>query len=61
MRGDAEDRTRRVACSTVKNTYNLLRANVSNWNRSHATIPSACAVKNCDHVGPDRLGAGSRP
>jgi hypothetical protein len=29
--------------------------------KSHASIPFACALRNCDHVGPERLGAGPSP
>ena len=44
-------RTRRVTCSTVKNTYSRFRVMVSTWNRSPATIPSAWALRNCCQVG----------
>jgi hypothetical protein len=34
---------------------------VSTVNKSHATIPSACARRNCVQLGPVRRGAGPRP
>jgi hypothetical protein len=43
------------------NTYSVLRRIVSTVNKSHATIPSAWARRNCVQVGPVRRGAGPRP
>src|SRR6266516_2083635 len=34
---------------------------VSTWTKSAATIPRACAVRNCFPVGPVRRGAGAGP
>ena len=42
-------------------TYSRRSKTVSTVKKSQATTPSACAAKNCDHVGPDRRGDGSMP
>jgi hypothetical protein len=39
----------------------VLRRIVATVNKSHATIPSARARRNCAQVGPSRRGAGPRP
>src|SRR6266542_3115109 len=42
-------------------TYSVLSQIVSTVKKSHATIPSAWALRNCVHVGPQRRGAGPSP
>src|SRR5437773_1555234 len=44
--------TRRVVCSTTANTYSRARVIVSRWKKSHATILSAWALRNCPQLGP---------
>ncbi len=52
---------RRVPCSMNTRTYSLLRSTVSTCRKSAATIPAACARRNCRQPGPERRGAGSMP
>jgi hypothetical protein len=41
----------------MNKAYRRLSRTVSTWKKSHATIPSACADRNCRHVSPARRGA----
>jgi hypothetical protein len=52
---------RRVPCSINTRTYSLFNCTLSTCRKSTATIPAACAWRNCRHVGPARRGAGSMP
>src|SRR5205085_2721826 len=49
--------TRRVWTSMKKSTYSLRSQSVSTVKKSQARMPWAWALRNCDHVGPDRRGA----
>jgi len=54
--------TTRLVLSWMKNsTWRVLSRIVSTVNKSQATIPSACARRNCVQLGPLRRGAGPRP
>ncbi len=55
-------RTTRLVLRWMKNsTYSVLSRIVSTVKKSHATIPSAWARRNCVQLGPVRRGAGPRP
>jgi hypothetical protein len=51
-------RTRLVPTSIKNSTYRVLRNTVSTVKRSQLMTPCACALRNSDHEGPVRLGAG---
>ena len=52
---------RRVACSITARTWAWVPSSRSTLKKSQARIASAWERRNCDQVGPVRLGAGSMP
>jgi hypothetical protein len=61
VRGDTQDRARRVACSTTAKEYSRVKVIVSAGKKSQARIPSAWVCRNWPQLDPDRCGTGSMP